>query len=250
MPISEKTRKILWARSGNLCAICRQRLVIDETEGDPESVVGDECHIISRAPLGPRHDPSFPVDKLDTPCNLVLLCGIHHKMVDDQYETYSAELLGKIKVSHERWVETKLNDSETVPPVKVRRFRQNVPERLDLVRSGRQLLASGSKCCGTYQHHDDQLSEDEVELIGGVFQLLSDYMGLADDLEPIDRVRAAKELDGQLKQLMEHGFLVFSAVERQRIEGGLQGPRDWDMLHLSVVRANDSSVVWRQPTSA
>jgi hypothetical protein len=250
MPITEKTRKILWARSGNRCAICRQRLVINETEKDVESVVGDECHIVSRAALGPRHDPAFPPEKLDDVCNLILLCNNHHKMVDDQFETYSAELLGQIKANHESWVEAKLKESNTVPPVRIRRFRQDIPERLELVQSGRQLLVLGSNCCGMYQHHDDHLSDTEVELVGGFLQSLRDYMDLAGDLEPIDNVRAAKDLDEQIKQLVEHGFLVFSAVERQRIEGGVQGPSIWLMLHVSVVRANDPSVEWTQPTSA
>ncbi|MCL1092103.1 HNH endonuclease [Shewanella profunda] len=74
MSISDKNRKILWGKSGNLCAICRQALVIDPTTADPESVVGDECHIISGAKGGPRHTPEFPIDEIDSLSNLMLLC--------------------------------------------------------------------------------------------------------------------------------------------------------------------------------
>ena len=123
MAITDKTRKILWGRSGNRCAICRQKLVVDETELDAESVVGDECHIISGAPNGPRHDPSFPAEEIDEISNLLLLCRVHHKMVDDQYETYAAELLRSIRSNHEKWVESKLKDKEEIPPVRIRRLK-------------------------------------------------------------------------------------------------------------------------------
>jgi predicted restriction endonuclease len=72
-------------------------LVVDETDLDAESVVGDECHIISEASNGPRHDPDFPIDEIDNISNLMLLCRVHHKMVDDQYDTYTAELLQSIR---------------------------------------------------------------------------------------------------------------------------------------------------------
>src|SRR5262249_10495588 len=81
MAIADKARKILWGRSGNRGAICRRELVIDATATDDESVVGEECHIVSAQGQGPRHDPVFPAENLDKPENLILLCRVHHKMV-------------------------------------------------------------------------------------------------------------------------------------------------------------------------
>ena len=97
MSISDKTRKILWGMSGNRCAICKIKLVIDATDEDSESVVGDECHIISGAPAGPRYSSSFPLEKIDQEENLILLCKVHHKMIDDQHETYTGEIVKGIK---------------------------------------------------------------------------------------------------------------------------------------------------------
>jgi hypothetical protein len=54
MPISERTRKILWGRSGNLCAYCRRTLVEECSPHNAESVVGDECHIIGEKPAAAR----------------------------------------------------------------------------------------------------------------------------------------------------------------------------------------------------
>lgn len=104
MAITDKTRKLLWGRSGRSCAICKCDLFIDATPESEESIVGDECHIISGQVGGPRYDPTFPGDLIDDVSNLVVLCRVHHKMVDDQFRTYTADELRGIKADHERSV--------------------------------------------------------------------------------------------------------------------------------------------------
>ena len=54
MSITDRTRKVLWGRSGNLCAYCRRVLVEDGTAFSDESVVGDECHMIGEKPGAAR----------------------------------------------------------------------------------------------------------------------------------------------------------------------------------------------------
>ena len=73
MAITDKTRKIFWGRSGNRCAICRRELVIDATSADDESVVGEECHIVSGKGQGPRYNSSVSEERIDDPENLLLL---------------------------------------------------------------------------------------------------------------------------------------------------------------------------------
>jgi HNH endonuclease len=131
MAISDKTRKLLWGKSGNRCTICRRELVIQTTNMDDESIVGDECHIISGQYSGPRHDPAFPSHLINEAENLLLLCKVHHKQIDDQHETYTVELLRLQKANHEKWVSKKLSDEEPHPaPIRVRRIRENIPAML------------------------------------------------------------------------------------------------------------------------
>lgn len=96
MAITEKTRKILWARSGNRCAMCKKELVMEKTMLDSESIIGDECHIISEKPKGPRANFNLEID-YDTYSNLILLCKVHDKIIDDQPNEFSAEYLHKLK---------------------------------------------------------------------------------------------------------------------------------------------------------
>jgi hypothetical protein len=140
MQISNKTRKVLWGRSGNRCAICRRELVIDATRDDDESVVADECHIISPQPNGPRHDESFPPEQLDAYENLILLCRTHHKMVDDQTANYTSDCLRQVKAKHTVWVSQRLTGGQKPQSVRLRRMEQNVPAFLSRLKTGKEVL--------------------------------------------------------------------------------------------------------------
>jgi len=75
-----------------------------ETKNDAPSIVGDECHIISPKPKGPRSHQKLLPKEYDKFANLLLLCKPHHKLIDDQESTFTIALLRKIKADHERCV--------------------------------------------------------------------------------------------------------------------------------------------------
>jgi hypothetical protein len=81
---------------------------MDATPQDNESVVGEECHIISSKSNGPRYNPEFRIDEIDSYSNLILLCRIHHKIIDDQPETFTADILRQLRANHERYVKETL----------------------------------------------------------------------------------------------------------------------------------------------
>jgi hypothetical protein len=101
MAISERTRKTLWVKAGGRCSYCHVLLVNDGTGSDPASVFGQEAHIVAQSPGGPRAGQVAEVDSYD---NLILLCSIDHKRVDDQPEHFTIERLKSIKLDHEAWV--------------------------------------------------------------------------------------------------------------------------------------------------
>lgn len=114
MGISLKTHKILWARSGNMCAICKIELIVDPmNQDDDPSIVGDEAHIIARKEAFTRGDhDSLTPEQRDHYSNLILLCKIHHKQIDDQPIYYTVECLREIKAAHEREVKATRSESD------------------------------------------------------------------------------------------------------------------------------------------
>lgn len=111
MAISLKTHKMLWGRSGNRCALptCRRLLVEDETQTDDASIVGDEAHIIAKEEDGPRGVSLLSTEDRDKFDNLLLMCKIHHKQIDDQPLTYTVDLLHQMKQDHLDWVSKNLS---------------------------------------------------------------------------------------------------------------------------------------------
>lgn len=69
--------------------------------------MGDEAHICAQSGRGPRAGliPSSQVDLYE---NLILLCKIHHKLIDDQPATYTVDRLREMKRSHEMWAEARI----------------------------------------------------------------------------------------------------------------------------------------------
>ena len=99
MSIKVKTRKILWSKSGNRCAICKKHLVQKFEITDANFIVGEECHIISSKENGPRGKVTKLSD-YDDDSNLILLCANDHKLIDDFPETFTYEILVNLKKNH------------------------------------------------------------------------------------------------------------------------------------------------------
>lgn len=94
-----KTIKRLFAVSGNQCAFpgCKVSLV-DSSTG---KVTGKICHIKGESVNGPRYDPNQMDEERHGFDNLLLMCPIHHDVVDSDVESYTVERLKDIKAKHE-----------------------------------------------------------------------------------------------------------------------------------------------------
>src|SRR6266699_3648707 len=94
---TEATVRRLFAVSGNRCVFhrCPVRVVTDG------SITAQMCHIKARSPDGPRFDASQTEDERNAFDNLLLLCGVHHKVVDDDVETYTVERLQRLRAVQE-----------------------------------------------------------------------------------------------------------------------------------------------------
>lgn len=82
---------------------------MDASETDDESLVGEACHMVARSEDGPRGESDLTAEQRDKYANLLLLCNVHHKQIDDQVSTFPVERLLEKKRSHEDWVRESLN---------------------------------------------------------------------------------------------------------------------------------------------
>lgn len=95
---SVQVLKRLFAVARNRCAFpgCISEIVDESGE-----IIGEVCHIAGRI-NGPRYDPGQTNLARHGFDNLIVLCGAHHKIVDQQVSEYTVERLSEIKRNNER----------------------------------------------------------------------------------------------------------------------------------------------------
>jgi hypothetical protein len=103
----EPVVKRLYALSGNRCAFlgCETRLTDQVAPGEPPTNLGKIAHIVGLGRQGPRADPTIPAKDLNRVENLLLLCGVHHDLVDANPRIFSVEVLATYKANHEARIE-------------------------------------------------------------------------------------------------------------------------------------------------
>ena len=219
------------------------------TPVDDESIIGDECHIVSPVFGGPRHDPEFPQEKLNDHANLLLLCKVHHKLIDDQQSEFTASRLVKIKASHEKWVSKQLDSSHSqTRPLRVRRVAESAPVFLQRIQSGKELFDIVTNACAFAPYYDDLRDEAEDELVAGFLQEAQDWGELGLD-SVRDRMHAARSLDDHIGELERAGFWIFGYRENQVLEGGSSPDSDWPVAHIHVLRdANPEIIILGDPS--
>lgn len=209
MSISDKTRKILWAKSGNTCAICKKLLVVEANENDFESVVADECHISAQNIGGPRYDKELPKDQIDEYFNVILLCKSDHKLVDDQVNTYTREILQLIKQQHENWVAEKLTKGSESKKQEARFLKR--------VTSGKELFNIIDGMHGFEYDFDETSNAGSKELIVTFLQNVQDYGDIVGDFTEISQ---KFEVMDTLKELIDKvesiGYFLFGDRVRRK----------------------------------
>lgn len=110
MAISLKTAKQIWGGAASRCSFptCKDELIVEATTADEEAIVGDICHIVALSPEGPRGESELTLEERDKPENLILLCKVHHKTIDDQPNHYTVEVVQSIKSDHLAWIDQAL----------------------------------------------------------------------------------------------------------------------------------------------
>ena len=164
-------------------------------------------------------------------------------MVDDQSETYTAEILRKLKANHEAWVRTSRAEEKGVVPLKLHRLKENIPSHLLPLTSGRDVLKIADRADGFQFDHPEPKSPDEAQLLAGFLQEAQYWGDLSGELEAGDRVQAAFRISELVAELENAGFWVFGGREIRRLEGGISGPSEWPVAILEVRRLTDPEII-------
>ncbi len=181
---------------------------------------------------------------------LILLCRVHHKIIDDQTQTYTVEVLRKMKTTHEAWVaSTLIPSAHLLPKARFRRVKENIPAYLPRLTSGKDVL---DIIQNTYAHvfdHDEPATEDEAQLLAEFFQEAQDYGDLYNDLEAGERAKAAFRMSDSVQRLEDAGFWVFGGKEIQRLEIGSDAPKAWPIVILHIRKSTSLEVIeFNSPT--
>lgn len=245
MAITDRDRKRLWGRAAGTCAVCQQKLFHEaEVLQDREALTGEEAHIHAQSPDGPRpYTGSEPFD-LDGYDNRILLCRVHHRVVDEQTAKYTVEELHKIKSAHEHWVSTRLHEI-TPAPIRLKAVKpgRGEPVHLTAIRTGKAAwdVVVG---CGLYHHEplaEDEASEEACDVAAEFLTDLQDVANLSDAISDngFNAVRdAQRSLRDDLKELDAHGLVAFGGQRQLMITGGI-GQDMPVKMSIVVIRPKD-----------
>lgn len=102
--VPQKVQSALWARSAGRCQYrgCNHDLVGDLISGNENALFGFIAHIIADSADGPRGDPIRSPLLAKSLDNLMLMCAVHHKLIDvDSLVDHPEALLVEMKAEHE-----------------------------------------------------------------------------------------------------------------------------------------------------
>ena len=166
--------------------------------------------------------------------NLVLICKVHHKLMDDQPGTYTVARLRQMKEAHERWVRETLGRQ----PAGGRRPR---PELLERLRTGKELADVVGGAYAFVFDHDESDTEADAKLVGGFLRSLREWDDIWSDLDSGQHVEARFALTGSVREVEAARFLVFGARQRRKMRSGDQ-VFDWPLAVVTVVRPSNPGI--------
>jgi hypothetical protein len=237
--ISDRTRKILWARASARCSLCRVQVAGDPTDTDDPSVFGEEAHIAARSPGGPRaRQYAGDIDGYD---NLILLCSRHHKEIDDQVNAYTEARLLEIKKEHEIWA-SQLGEKRDPGPIRrIPDPAHRVPKMLKLYTSGTAFWNDFDGCFSFTASRPEGLSEEHEDLLAEFFQDVEDWMDIAGGAGATYSMKrdASRAMSRHITELAKAGFLLGARKRHTLLTGGVDAPPvPWGEMDIEIQPAS------------
>ena len=111
--VKENTRRLLYAKSGNMCAMygCTNALVHANTAN-----ISEICHIEAVNENGARYNDNLSDEYVNSYENLILLCPTCHNIIDSKLNEslYTVEFIKRMKEMHEQQVQEALMNNVVI----------------------------------------------------------------------------------------------------------------------------------------
>lgn len=241
MRISQADRKLLWGRAHNRCALCKRPLTANaDSPALAGLVLGEEAHIIARAPAGPRGRAEERKD-IDGYANLILLCPEDHKRVDDQPDVYTVQALRSTKAEHEKWAEARIDGVPGFEPIKVQTGADEDSIPFDPITTGSQAwnLVSGVQMYDLMPLNDTH-SDDRVDAADTFLEAAKDWGEISSDLDSLTQIREAqRSLKSLLEDLWAKDLFAWGRRLTRTVSGGVMPPSSWTVAELVVMATED-----------
>jgi hypothetical protein len=153
---------------------------------------------------------------IDHYSNLILLCKVDHKQVDDQPNAHSVEKLRTAKADHERWVEKTLE--VRIPTGAAAGGHRLV--RIERIQTGKELLDVVDSGLAFCIDHPEPKDEEEAEMIAELAGLVQDWSDISGYMEAAERVRTAFRSTTLIRNIEAHGLTVWGGSYFGQIVGG------------------------------
>ncbi len=118
-----------------------------------------------------------------------------------------------LKANHESWVSSALAAGGKDPPIRIRRIRANIPNRLTRVRSGGDLnpLVHGSLSIAF--EHEEPRSDGEAKALATFAGRVQDFRELVSDFDAAEQMRCAHRMTAYIRELEDAGTAIFGGRE-------------------------------------
>lgn len=199
--IAYKTIKELWGKAACRCSICNKKLILDDLS---HACIGEQCHIISKKPNGPRHKEG--ISNYDEYDNLILLCRNHHKEIDDNPIKYSIEKLKQIKDNHEKRVNKLLKKEGHSIEIA---FKVSTGEELGSMLWG----------CHVYRVFHESGSPRLLNLEEEISETIGNMLDLQENITLEDKRNLYKELDLLIQDFKSVNVSVYACIVKDSING-------------------------------
>ena len=251
MSVSQRDRKLLWARAFGLCALCKKPLAEDADSSNQDGIVlGEEAHIVAKQENGPR-GLSGPRENIDGYQNLILLCLSDHRRIDEQPDFYTVDHLLKAKADHEKWAASKL---ATPGPLRVLKSPQEDDIPLQLIPNGETVweLVADSHQFNMRSLPDDRnpAASDAADMFLTTAKEWGEIADVVQD-QGFTSVRdAQRSLSELLADLHSQGLFVFGRRITRTLTGGTGDPSPFHVAFLIVVREDEMEIATTTTSTA